>query len=127
MKTTRRFILAALGTALTLAANGGSQLVDRELRSEKLANTKAGTNPARKMVIYLPAGYDRSSRRYPVIYFLPTSFESYRAPFDQHGAQTLFDRAIEAGVIDPFILVAVDMTRPLGCSWYVNRSEEHTS
>ena len=120
MKTTRMFILAALGTALTLAANGGSQLVDRELRSEKLANTKAGTNPARKMVIYLPAGYDRSSRRYPVIYFLPTSFESYRAPFDQHGAQTLFDRAIAAGVIDPFILVAVDMNTPLGCSWYVN-------
>src|ERR1022692_250024 len=120
MKTTRRFILAALGTALTLAADGGSQLVDRELRSGKLASAKAGTNPVRKMVIYLPAGYDRSSRRYPVIYFLPTPFESYRAPFDQHGAQTLFDRAIAAGVIDPFILVAVDMNTPLGCSWYVN-------
>jgi hypothetical protein len=72
------------------------------------------------MVVYLPAGYDESSKRYPVIYFLPTPFENYRAPFDQRGAQALFDRATGAGVIDKFILVAVDMNTPLGCSWYVN-------
>src|SRR5262249_40709082 len=54
-------------------------------------------------------------KRYPVIYFLPTAFEnSYK------GAQGLFDRAIAAGVIGKFILVCVDMTTPLGSSWYVN-------
>jgi hypothetical protein len=72
------------------------------------------------MAIYLPVGYDGSSKRYPVIYFLPNPFESYRSVFDQRGAQGLFDRAIGAGVIDKFILVSVDMTTPLGSSWYVN-------
>ena len=55
-----------------------------------------------------------------MIYFLPNPFGSYRADFDQRDAQGLFDRAIAAGVIGKFILVSVDMTTPLGCSWYVN-------
>lgn len=97
-----------------------SQVVNRELRSENLAHSKIGTDPLRKMVVYLPAGYNESSHRYPVIYFLPNPSRSYRADFDQRGAQGLFDRAIAAGVINKFILVSVDMNTPLGCSWYVN-------
>jgi pimeloyl-ACP methyl ester carboxylesterase len=72
------------------------------------------------MVVYLPAGYDESSKHYPVIYFLPSPFENYRLAFDQRDAQGLLDRAIAAGMIDKFILVCVDMTTPLGSSWYVN-------
>src|ERR1700735_348523 len=98
----------------------GSQLVARELHSEKFADNKVGTSATRKMVVYLPAGYDGSSQRYPVIYFLPTPFESYRAEFDRSGAQGLLDGAISARVIDEFIFVAAEMNTPLGCSWYVN-------
>ena len=73
------------------------------------------------MAIYLPPGYDASSGRYPVIYFLPNPFEeSYRFDFDHRNANGLFDRAIADGVIGKFILVAVDMNTPLGSSWYVN-------
>jgi hypothetical protein len=69
------------------------------LRSENIAHNKIGTNPVRKMVVYLPAGYDESSKsnpakRYPVIYFLPSPFENYRLAFDQRDAQGLLDRAI---------------------------------
>jgi enterochelin esterase-like enzyme len=106
--------------ALLFAATPESQVVGRELRSEKFASNKVGTSPVRKMVIYLPPGYNGSSKRYPAIYFLPNPFESYRASFDQRDAQSLFDRAIAAGVIDKFIVVSVDMNTPLGCSWYVN-------
>lgn len=98
----------------------GSQVVGREMRSQKFAQNKIGVSPVRNMVVYLPAGYESSDARYPVIYFLPTPFDSYRAPFDKNGAQGLFDRATQAGVIDKFILVCVDMTTPLGSSWYVN-------
>jgi hypothetical protein len=98
-----------------------SQLVDRELRSENIAHNKIGIDPMRKMVVYLPAGYEGTSKRYPVIYFLPNPFEgSHRFIFDQRDAQDLFDRAIAAGVIEKFILVSVDMNTPLGSSWYVN-------
>jgi enterochelin esterase-like enzyme len=111
-------ILAAL--SLWTAAGAESRLVDREISSKMFAGNKVGTSAIRKLVVYLPAGYDGSAERYPVIYFLPSPFENYRAEFDQRGAQALFDGAIASRVIDKFVLVAVDMNTPLGCSWYVN-------
>jgi len=106
------------------AASVESQVLARELRSEHIAHNRSGVDPVRRMLVYLPAGYDpSSSRRYPVIYFLPNPFEeSYRYDFDHRDAQGLFDRAIADRVIEEFILVAVDMNTPLGSSWYVNSS-----
>ena len=103
-------------------ASAESHIEDREITSAKFEDNKIGVSAVRKLVVYLPSGYDESSQRYPVIYFLPMPFENYRAPFNQHGAQALFDRSIDARAIHPFILVAVDMTTPIGPSWYVNSS-----
>ena len=111
---------AALSGELRAASPSGSQVIAKELRSDCLAHGKIGTDPVRRMAVYLPAGYEGQSARYPVIYFLPNPFGSYRACFDQHGAQDLFDKAIASGVTGKFILVCVDMNTPLGCSWYVN-------
>ena len=111
---------AALTLSSSFGQSAGSDVINRELQSDKFAQNKVGVSSVRRLAIYLPPSYSQSVERYPVIYFLPTPFENYRAPFDQHGAQALFDRAIAAGVIDKFILVSVDMTTPLGCSWYVN-------
>ncbi len=124
-RVTSALALAVLSFALLAftpqaVASSDSQVVSREIRSAKFAQNKIGVSPVRDMVIYLPAGYDRSNARYPVIYFLPNPFDSYRAPFEKNGAQGLFDRAIQVGVIDKFILVCVDMTTPVGSSWYVN-------
>lgn len=114
-------ILFALFSAASLfGINLDSQIVNREIKSENIIHNKIGSNPVRKMAIYLPAGYEGSTKHYPVIYFLPTPFADYRAIFDQRDGRELFDRAIAERVIDPFILVTVDMTTPLGCSWYVN-------
>ena len=55
-----------------------------------------------------------------MIYFFPDAFASYSNLFDHKDAQSLFDRAIAAGMIGKFILVAVDMDTPLGSSWCVN-------
>ena len=114
------FALAAFSAISSFAETAKSRVVDGELKSKNFADNKVGIGPVRKMMVYLPEGYDGSTKRYPVIYFLPTPFESYRVPFDKRNAQGLFDRAIAAGVIDKFILVCVDMTTPLGSSWYVN-------
>jgi hypothetical protein len=113
-------LLTSVSAPPAFAEAAKSQLVSRELQSANFAQNKIGVSPVRKMVVYLPAGYDDSSKRYPAIYFLPTPSQSYRADFDQRGAQEIFDRAIAAGVIGKFILVSVDMTTPLGSSWYVN-------
>jgi len=115
----------AFSSALpSFAESIGSRVENREVTSKNFANSKVGIGPLRKMLVYLPAGYDASSsQRYPVIYFLPNPFEdSYRFDFDHRDAQVLFDRAIAESVIKKFILVAVDMNTPLGSSWYVNSS-----
>lgn len=118
------FALSVLNAVPTFAASAKSQVIARELRSENIAQNKTGIDPVRKMLVYLPAAYNESSsRRYPVIYFLPNPFEdSYRFDFDNRDAQGLFDQAIAAGVIEKFILVAIDMNTPLGSSWYANSS-----
>ena len=116
-------VIALFGLAGAMpawAADSGSQVIEREIRSNNIAANKIGTNPLRKMTIYLPAGYEAGAKRYPVIYFLPNPLANYRQPFEQGHGQALFDRAITAGVIREFILVTVDMATPYGCSWYVN-------
>lgn len=126
MRTTLAFTVAValsfLNAVPTFAVSERSQVIARQLSSVNLAHNKAGTDPVRKMLVYLPPGYDQSSsQRYPVIYFLPNPFEdSYRFDFDHRDAQGLFDRAIADRVIRRFILVAVDMNTPIGSSWYVN-------
>jgi S-formylglutathione hydrolase FrmB len=106
------------GAPLT-AQSGGSQVLIREIRSENLANSKVGTNPVRKLAVYLPAGYE-SGRRYPVIYYLPNPLAEFRTEFYEKDVRAVLDRAEATKAINGFIFVAVDMATPMGCSWYVN-------
>jgi hypothetical protein len=110
-------VFFALSVAPLLAA---SKVESRELRSISFAQSKIATTPVRKMAVYLPAGYDDSSKHYPVVYFLPSASVDYRDLFDRKGAQGIFDRAIETGIIGKFILVAVDVNTSIGSSWCVN-------
>jgi hypothetical protein len=59
----------ALGCGMLQAQSGG-RFVASELRSENLAHSLIGTNPVRKVEVYLPAGYEGAHERYPVIYYL---------------------------------------------------------
>ena len=102
-------------------AESSSQIVSGEISSKNFAQNKIGISPVRKLVVYLPAGYDQSQQHYPVIYFFPSPSDgSYDSHFKKSDAQDIFDRAITSGVIQKFILVAVDMTTPVGTSWFVN-------
>jgi S-formylglutathione hydrolase FrmB len=127
MVITRKRIVTAilflvLNTLCVFAADTGkSQLVAREIESKNFSQNKIGVTPVRKLLVYLPAGYNVETKRYPVIYFFPSPLDSsFRAIFDRMAAQDILDRGISRGVIGKFIFVAVDMTTPLGSSWYVN-------
>lgn len=113
------FAFLFLVSAASFAADSGT-LVDRELHSDNLTHNLIGVDPTRKLTIYLPPGYNTSTQRYPVIYFLPNPFGDHRDIFDQRHAAELFDRAIAANQIGKFILVSVDMRTPFGSTWYVN-------
>jgi hypothetical protein len=128
--TFRRREMAFAGLSVALVGFAGaarartseSRLENRELRSASFSGSKIGVDPVRKMVVYLPAGYDEGARRYPVIYYLANGPDSYRGLFDGSDAKRLFDKAIASGVIGPFILVSADMNTKLGSSWFVNSS-----
>lgn len=109
----------ALSSANLHGADGG-RVVMREMRGESLTHSLIGTNPVRKLAVYLPAGYESSTQRYPVIYYLPNPLAKFDEEFYQGPARDLLDRAVAAGEIGKTIFVALDMATPLGCSWYVN-------
>jgi len=115
------FVLAIPVAAMAKTATPvAGQLVTRSIAGKSLMHSRIGTDPNRSLIIYLPAGYDRSAQRYPVIYYLPNALDGFRTDFDQHDAKALFDRAIAAGVIGKVIIVTPDLVTPVGCSWYVN-------
>ncbi|HZU26926.1 MAG TPA: alpha/beta hydrolase-fold protein [Bryobacteraceae bacterium] len=112
----------ALGlTAATLAATSDGLVITLQLQSKSFEEASVAVSPVRNVAVYLPPGYRESSSRYPTIYFLPNPLDGdYRSVFDHRNARELFDAAISAGAIGPFILVCPDMATPLGSSWYVN-------
>lgn len=112
--------IALLNPAVLLARDNGSQIVIRELRGESLSHTLIGTDPVRKVAVYLPAGYDGASQRYPVIYYLPNPLTKFDEDFYRTQVRAVLDRSVSAGEIGKVIFVAVDLATPLGCSWYVN-------
>src|SRR5579871_297619 len=116
-------MLAALAIAMApaaLHAADDGRVVLREVRGESLSHSLIGTNPVRKLVVYLPVGYESSTQRYPVIYYLPNPLVKFDEAFYQNTAREVLDRAITKGEIGKAIFVAVDLATPLGCSWYVD-------
>jgi hypothetical protein len=109
-----------LAPASLVAEESGSQVLVRQLRGESLAHSLIGTDPVRKLAVYLPPGYGGSVQRYPVIYYLPNPLAKFDEDFYRGQAREVLDRAMAAGEMGKVIFVAVDMATPLGCSWYVN-------
>jgi hypothetical protein len=109
-----------LAPASLVAEESGSQVLVRQLRGESLAHSLIGTDPVRRLAVYLPPGYGGSVQRYPVIYYLPNPLAKFDEDFYRGQAREVLDRAMAAGEMGKVIFVAVDMATPLGCSWYVN-------
>lgn len=69
--------------------------------------------------IYLPADYETSTRRYPVLYLLH-GYTDDETAWTQFGeANRIADRMLQSGEITPMIIVMPDA----GVSWYVNSAD----
>ena len=72
--------------------------------------------------VYLPADYDKSNRRYPVLYLLH-GYSDDETGWSQFGeAQIIGDRLMLNGEVAPMIIVMPDG----GVSWYINSYDGKT-
>lgn len=96
----------------------GKIIVDR-LTSQSLQNS-GGENPTRRVTIYLPPDYDRTTNRYPVIYYLHgfTWSDSLQIATDHF--DELLDKAIATGKIRPVIVVMPNQHTLYRGSMYTN-------
>ena len=82
------------------AGTEAGRVVSFEVKSVAVSNTKIRTNPTRQAIAFLPPAYDDLSVRYPVVYYLPTSFKEFRSAFDRKDACGFLDREIASGTIE---------------------------
>lgn len=86
----------------------------------KTLHNKIGENPKRRVTVYLPPGYEKSSKRYPVIYFLHGFFWSDSLLISRDKMNHIIDRAISFGKIKPVMMVMPDESTVFKGSFYAN-------
>lgn len=100
---------------VALAANAGvaSTVTTREFDSPTLQRKWS-------YVTYLPAGYDQSDLRYPVLYLLHGNAQKAYDWVERGRIQQTADQLIAAGRMPPAIIVIPEA----GTTWYVDRKEK---
>lgn len=98
------------------AQNENGEVVTTSLYSKSLENSM-GENPTRAISVYLPPGYQNSTKRYPVIYFLHGFMGDNRM---LERMAELLDFGIQTRKIRPFILVIPDQKTSYDGSFYSN-------
>jgi S-formylglutathione hydrolase FrmB len=115
-------VLLAISPCKAAASPSGTVVTER-FTSEILRTNRVGLDLRRSVSIYLPPGYEGSTKAYPVIYYFHGIGWSNERMFSQETSpQALFDRAIANGTIGEFILVAPDYSSPTLGSWFENSS-----
>lgn len=120
-----------------------SNLEHRTFYSQAMENNPIGNPTLKDMVVYTPPGYDtKKKNKYPVVYLLhgipmtdsafisPETWDSFVGPgntfqdypdFPEEGFRLWVDDLIDAGKIDPMIIVMPDArTAGYGISFYTN-------
>lgn len=112
--TRRQLFRMTAAAALATPAIGAAAQLAGTVRESNLIPSKLLGHPV-EYALYLPPGYDRDSRRYPVLYLLHGAGDGQPADwFRMAGLDLLLDRLILAGEIPPLIAVAPDGRRAQG-------------
>jgi S-formylglutathione hydrolase FrmB len=121
----KKYILYCSFTMLSILLNAQvstGKITVRWINSQALHNNLAGENANRHISIYLPAEYDQTTNKYPVIYFLhffPANDSQFIA---WTNLSALLDRAISVGKIRPVIVVVADNCTLFNGSLFTNSS-----
>jgi S-formylglutathione hydrolase len=105
-------VACALFLSGTQARAQDGQLVEEILHSRALEGNLIGDPADRRVTIYLPAGYDEGSERYPVLYlyhgFTATDRVWQGREYMQVDIRRIADEVIAAGEAQPMIIVMPD-------------------
>lgn len=100
------------------------RVVDLNVGSPALAN-HLGDPLERRILVYLPPGYEGSAeRRYPVVYLLhgfgagPRTWLGGEGSYEGLDVASTLDRLIGVGALPPVLVVMPDAKTRLGGSWY---------
>jgi len=96
----------------------GKVIIER-FTASSLQNS-GGENPIRRVTIYLPPDYDKTSNRYPVIYYLHGFTNSDSITMIEEHFDQVLDKAIAMGKIRPVIVVIPNQYTLFRGSWYTN-------
>jgi len=103
-------------------ASAQGRVEEKTFLAPSIQHNKGGEDPRRKLIVYLPPGYDEGSRRYPTLYFLHGFAVDAGDMMQWIGFKALMDSAIATGILPPAILVLPSsMTKYFG-SFYTNSS-----
>jgi len=120
----KKYILLLFVIQMTFLAQGQNSeghFIYYRLYSSRLENP-GGEDPTRRVSVYLPAGYDETTDRYPVIYYLHGITQSDSSLIAEYKIDKLINKAIATGKIRPLILVMCDQYTLYRGSFYTNSS-----
>ncbi len=118
----KRIFALLVVTMLSLLGFGQGKVVTQHFIAASIQHNKGGEDANRRVTIYLPEGYEQSTQRYPVLYFLHGFASNDQEMMEYLQLKALMDSAIKAGIVKPSILVVPNsMTKYFG-SFYTNSS-----
>ena len=118
MKRVACLLLSLAFLQITIGQNTPGTIVTKIINSVYLKNS-GGENPNRRISIYVPPGYDQSTKHYPVIYYLHGFLNTDSITPDM---KNVLDLAIAKNKIRPYILVIADNNTLFSGSFYSNSS-----
>ena len=104
--------LAGAGGGHAAAAARGT-VVSTQIDSQALRDNLVGVAARRDIKVYLPPGYARGTRRYPVIYFIHNYHWSPARLFEENRLQGFAERAVEPGARVYWMYLPVSMRKGL--------------
>lgn len=118
--------LALPAMTCAAAAQRAGRVVTESVHGASLEQTVTGESAERSVTVYLPPGYDVSTKRYPVVYLLHgiggTDAEWVERKEPWQSIQSLMDSGIAAGLLQDMIVVMPnEFTKRFG-SFYTNSS-----
>lgn len=106
---------------LSQGQDSKGKIIVEKINSPALQNP-GGENPVRSVTIYLPPGYDQTTNRYPVIYYLHGFTGSDSSMITFRHLDQLLDKAIFTRKIRPVIVVIPNQYTLYRGSLYTNSS-----